>query len=284
MQMRRNCLFTVMLLVMAAWGMRVNAQPARGTDALALAQKETVKYLAKLSDLHCTEIVTQQKLNPKGRVDETERSQFDYLIMMSGNSNEFQLNESRFEAPSSKHKVNATPLLTSNGISTLMLVFHPYYRDAFSFRTEPEEMIGSQATIPIHFVHISGHRTPAALALRGREFPLEIQGTAWLDEASGEVIRLDAGLMGSMSDVGLRSLQVHVEYKPETVGKETWMLPAKAVVDVATPRQHWRNTHIFENYKSFSTDAEQDPNYKVHPDVPAEVSPEANKPNEKEQQ
>ena len=41
-------------------------------------------------------------------------------------------------------------------------------------------------------------------------------------------------------------------------------LPALAVVDVATPRQHWRNTHTFNNYRGFSIDAEQDPNVKVH--------------------
>jgi hypothetical protein len=37
-----------------------------------------------------------------------------------------------------------------------------------------------------------------------------------------------------------------------------------AVVDVTTPRQHWRNTHVFDNYRGFSIEAEQDPNVKVH--------------------
>jgi hypothetical protein len=36
-----------------------------------------------------------------------------------------------------------------------------------------------------------------------------------------------------------------------------------AVVDVVTPRQHWRNTHLFDGYKSFSIDSEQDPNVKI---------------------
>jgi hypothetical protein len=46
------------------------------------------------------------------------------------------------------------------------------------------------------------------------------------------------------------------------------ILPAEAVVDVTTPRQHWRNTHTFDGYKTFSTEAEQDPNVKVHADKP----------------
>jgi len=41
------------------------------------------------------------------------------------------------------------------------------------------------------------------------------------------------------------------------------MVPAKAVVELKTPRQHWRNVHTFHNYKLFSTEATQDPAVKV---------------------
>jgi D-alanyl-D-alanine carboxypeptidase len=68
-----------------------------------------------------------------------------------------------------------------------------------------------------------------------------------------------------MSDVGLRSLSIHVEYKPAMLGKNaaSMTLPSLAVVEVTTPLQHWRNTHVFDAYKSFSTDAEQDANVKI---------------------
>jgi len=58
---------------------------------------------------------------------------------------------------------------------------------------------------------------------------------------------------------------VHVEYKTADLGKtlRNLSLPTVAVVEVTTPRQHWRNTHVFDGYKSFSTDAEQDPNVKI---------------------
>ena len=127
-------------------------------------------------------------------------------------------------------------------------------------------MIDGKPAVPVHFSHIAGRRSPAALALRGREYPLELKGTAWLDRQSGEVVKMDAGLLHDMSDVGLRSLNIHVEYKRTNLGKSmaNIALPTLAVVDVTTPRQHWRNTHVFDDYKSFSTDAEQDPNVKIH--------------------
>jgi hypothetical protein len=156
-------------------------------------------------------------------------------------------------------------MLVSNGLATVLLVFHPYYRDSFNFEAGAEETVEGRVSIPVHFTHIPGRRTPAALALRGREYPLELDGTAWLDKKSGEVVKIDAGLERDMSDIGLRSLKVHVEYKPTDMGKSasTIALPTVAVVEVATNKQHWRNTHVFNSYKSFSTDAEQDPNVKI---------------------
>jgi hypothetical protein len=228
-----------------------------------IAQRQVTAYLAKLADLHCNESVTQEKLAGNGHVEASERAKYDYLIMINGNGNDFELNESRIESSVSHHK--ALPMLVTNGFSTILLVFHPYYRDSFQFTTGADETVSGRPAIPIHFSHINGRRSPAALALRGREFPLELEGTAWLDKQTGEVVKMDAALQHDMKDVGLRSLSIHVEYKPTSLGRNTnpMTLPTMAVVDVKTPRQHWRNTHVFDSYKSFSTDAEPDPNVKV---------------------
>jgi len=277
---KTRTIFALLLLAASAWS--ANGPASIGADPVAIAQEQVAHYVSKLADLHCTETVMQQKLNAKGRVEATESSQFDYLIMMNGNSEEFQLNESRIAKPDSKHKPVPASMLTTNGMTTVLLVFHPYYNDAFSFETGPEEMLAGKAAIPVHFAHITGRRTLAALALRNREFPLELKGTAWLDKQSGQVMQVNAGLMRDMSDVGLRSLDIHVEYTSESLGKEMLTVPSRAVVDVTTPRQHWRNTHVFENYKSFSTDAEQDPNYKVRPEPSESPGQDPSKPKEQQ--
>ena len=80
------------------------------------------------------------------------------------------------------HFVPAKPAakVVTNGFSTVLLVFHPYYRSSFEFETGPDELVDGKPAVPVHFAHIPGRRTPAALALRGREYPLELRGTAWL--------------------------------------------------------------------------------------------------------
>ena len=251
------------------------------SSAFALAQKQISAYLTQLADVHCTEKVTQERLAADGHVEATEREQYDYLIMIGGNEDDFQLSESRIESPGWRHKQLTMPMMVTNGMATILLVFHPYYRESFDFETQPEEMVDGRPAVPIRFTQIRGRRSPAALALRGREYPLELQGTAWLDKSSGGVLKADASLLHEMDDVRLRSLDIHVEYKPIQLRSEAppIMMPALVVVNVTTPRQHWRNTHFFGNYRSFSADAEQDPKVKIHADnekpddSPATASP-----------
>ena len=230
------------------------------------AQKQVVKYISELSNLHCKETVTQEKLTPNGHVQTTERSTYDYLVMMEGNGDDFQLNESRLETKAGAHK--ALPMLVTNGFSTLLLVFHPYYSGAFEFSPGPEETINGVTAVTVHFKHIRGRRTLAALALRNREFPLELQGTAWLDKKTGQVLKMESTLVDDMTDIGLRSLNVHVEYSQVRLGGTAGImtLPVLASVEVTTPKQHWRNSHAFSDYKVFGAEAEQDPNVKVKPD------------------
>jgi len=238
-------------------------QVSQAPGAADLAQRQVTAYLAKLADLHCTETVTQEKLTGNGHVEASEHAKYDYLIMIDGNGDDLQLNESRIEASASHRK--QLPMLVTNGFSTVLLTFHPYYRDSFTFDTGADETIDGKEVIPIHFSHIPGRRSPAALALRGREYPLDLKGTAWLDRKSGDVVRMDVGLLNDMSDIGLRSLTVHVDYKSAMLAgtAKDLSLPSVAVVEVTTPRQHWRNTHIFAAYKSFSTDAEQDSHVRI---------------------
>jgi len=259
--MRRNIsaislFFGLALVPQGTW-----AQSLVPANLVEQAQKQVVAYVGKLADLHCTEDVVQEKLKPNGGTEVSSKSQYDYFLYMQGNSYDFQLSESRLEVGTQKPA--RQPLLLTNGFSTLLLVFHPYYRTSFEFTAGPAETLEGRSVIPVHYAHIRGARTPAALALRGREFPLELEGTAWLDASSGQVVRMDAGLAHEMSDVGMKSLKIRVDYMPSPKATDHFMVPARAMVDLQTPKQHWRNTHTFRNYKLFSTEANQDPAVKV---------------------
>jgi hypothetical protein len=236
-------------------------------QAADLAERRVMADLAELAYVHCTESVIQEKLTGNGHTEAREQAKYDYLVMIDGNGDNLLFNESRQETMAAHHK--QLPMLVTNGFSTLQLIFHPYYRNSFNFESGAEDEVGGEPAVPVYFSEIAGQRAPAALALRGRVYPLSLKGTAWLDKQTGDVVKMDASLLNDMSDVGLRSLSIHVEYKPVSMGKSPAVnLPAKAVVELETPRQHWRNTHIFDAYKRFSAEAEQDSKVTIIAPVP----------------
>jgi hypothetical protein len=224
---------------------------------LARTEKQVASFLDLFSDVKCTELVEQEKLNNKGKIEYQERSRFDYLLIAQNNNGELSLEESRLQEDASPHKKNVS-LLVTNGFATVLLVFHPYYSAGYEFSRAEEDFLDGRPVARVTFRHIKGMRTPSVLLLRGREYPLEMMGTAWIDESTGTIERIQAELQSSMEDVGLRTLRSDVRYAPVSFRgmQDAPWLASEATIEVETPRQHWRNIHRFTNYERFSVDTE----------------------------
>jgi len=256
---RTLCLFTG---VVVGWGAspRPGAAQEQPDALLERTAKQVSFFLDLISEVNCTERVLQEKLTDNGKVVEKEATTYDYLIILSTSDGDLNLVESRIAPKDAKQqkKIRA-PLLISNGFSTLFLVFHPYYAASFQFTREGEESLNRHTLTKIHFQHIPGMRSPAALAVRGREYPLDINGTAWVDAATGVIAKLTANIDSGMEDAGLRTLHSEVRFAPVTFhdSPESFWLPAQTTVEVETRHQHWRNTHRFSDYKRFSVNTKE---------------------------
>ena len=249
----------LLLILTLGSGPQARSQTQDLTALLDRTGKQVEAFLDRVSDVKCTEQVTQEKLNGKGRAEYAEQGTYDYLVLLSGGSDELQLNESRLAAAQRAQARNVS-LLVSNGFSMLFLIFHPYYRSSFRFEAVPEDLASQpQRFFRVRFSHVEGARTPAALAVRGREFPLDLAGTAWIDASTGMVARIEASLQRDMHDVGLRSLSVLCDYEPIPLPgwKQVYWFPVEVNVEVETLRQHWRNVHRFSHYKRFMVDTQE---------------------------
>jgi hypothetical protein len=240
------------------------ARPARAAgdpleELLRRTSEQVSSYLERISEVSCSERVLQEKLGDSGKTVEKEESAFNYLILLSSTNGEMNLVESRLSDQDKPAKKLQRPLLVSNGFATLFLVFHPYYAAGFKFTDDGEENVNGRTLAKVRFQHVPGTRTPAALAVGGREFPLELSGTAWIDIGTGTITRIVAGIDAGMEDVGLRTLRSDVEYMPVTFHNlpDTYWLPSEATIEVETRHQHWRNTHRFSDYKRFSVNTKE---------------------------
>lgn len=210
-------------------------------------------FVQQLPDVKCTERVVQAKLGKGGKAEYQEEATFDFLLMPQVRSGEIAVEESRLALAEPRHRKNL-PLLVSNGFSTLMLIFHPVYRESFEFEPLPDEQLEGRPVARVHFRHVRGKRSPSALILRGREYPLRLEGDAWIDPQTGAILRLSVGLLTSMEDVGLRGFHADVSYRAMSfsTAPQSYWLPVTATIEVETPRQHWRNVHSFADYQLFS--------------------------------
>ena len=228
-------------------------------DLLNRTGEQVSKFRGQFSEVKCTEKVTQEKLGKEDKVELKEESAYDYLVILTNTGGELSLDESRLAVHEAKVDKKNTSLLVTNGFATLFLVFHPYYAGSFRFTAQGDELVGGHLLSKISFQHVRGTRSIAALALRGKEYPLEVSGTAWVDPQTAVITKIVAEIGDSMQDVGLKTLRSEVEYAPVPFRgmKETYWFPSQATVEVETPRQHWRNTHRFTDYKRFSVDTEE---------------------------
>lgn len=222
------------------------------------AANQAGNFLAQFSEVKCTEQVTQQRLKPNGKVEFQEGSTFDYLVILNTTGGDLSFNESRLAQRSDGNPKNL-PLLVTNGFGTLLLIFHPYYQHSFEFTDLEDEVVAGRRLRRLHFQHMRGLRSPAGLVLRGREYPLELEGTAWIDPDSGTVVRVDARFDRGLQDLGLRMLRSEVDYAPVSFpgARQPAWLPALATVEVETQRQHWMNVHHFTSYQRFDVSTQE---------------------------
>ena len=242
--------------VMRAAG--AGAEPSRLDPLLDRTEARVKASLAQISDVECYETVLQAKFAKNGKVEYKENSRFDYVVLFQSPSGEPVMVESRL-AKEGPNKPKNIPLLLTNGFSTLLLIFHPYYAAGFQFTDLGEETVDGRVCVKVHFQHIKGLRSTTALLLGGREYPLDLQGTALIEKSSGRVFKIEAALESSMEDVGLRSLETEVEYAPVSFQGTTqpYWLPTVATIEVESVHQHWRNEHRFTAYHLFETSVKE---------------------------
>ena len=237
----------------------ITADASPSLDALVRARKYVQDYFEKFSDLTCKESVSQIVLNNSGHTLYRENSAYDYQFETTATSGTVKFNETR-EPHNPAFRDPARTLLVTTGFASLLLIAHPMYETSYVFEPAGTESIGGVSYSRIRFTPVPGASSPASLRLRGKNYPLPMSGTLWIDPQSGAIVKLEAKVDSSMNDLGLAGLRSEVHYAPHTFrdpAESVWIAES-AVIDVDTPRQHWRNLHKFTDYKRFNVNVHEE--------------------------
>lgn len=241
------------------------APPADAQGAAKAPLRELLERVGRSVELFreqfpavvCTEKVSQTRLGNKGNVLQHQESLFDYLIFFKQRGRDLRIEESRVQK-SKAQKAGSKPLLVTSGFATLLLIFDPVYQDCYEFSQVSEESWEGRRVLNLRFQHVNGTRSTAALRIGTRDEPLDLKGNAWIDPESAAVVRVAAELSVPLAERGLRTFAADVHYSPirfESAPEVFW-LPSSAVIEVGARLQHWRNTHLFADYRRFSVTSE----------------------------
>ena len=221
-------------------------------EPLLRARKSVEKFFEQSANVVSTERVTQAIVGKNSKPVYREESLFDYQLQASNNSGSLKLVESR-DSRKAAFRDPARTLLITSGFASMLLVVHPMYEASYTFEPAGEEVIDGAAIVKFSFKPVPGASSPAALQLRGHNYPLPLSGTLWIDPQSGAVLKLIAAVDSGVSDLGLQGMRSEIHYAnvrfhdPE----EIYWMPVSAIIDVETARQHWRNVHRFTQYRRF---------------------------------
>jgi hypothetical protein len=225
---------------------------AAAMEALDRARKTVDQFFEKSANVVCAESITQVILGKDGKPSYREESKYDYQLEANSSSGSLKLKESR-DARKLPFRDPARTLLVTNGFASLLLIVHSTYEASYQFEPAGEHVIDGVTVEEIHFKPVPGGTSPAALKLRGKNYPLPLFGTIWIEKQTGAITRLSAAVDSSLKDLGLREMRSDIHYsliqfhEPE----EAYWMPVSATIDLETPMQHWRNVHRFTAYRRF---------------------------------
>jgi hypothetical protein len=227
------------------------------SDLLERAGEHAKLFWDQFTAVTCTEELSQEKLNEKGKTAIRTDSRYDYLIVMGWDKGNLLVDESRVEVAAPRKGRPTGSLLATRGFATLLLILHPDFQSSYTFSTPVEEP--STHLMRIDFLPRPGGRSPGAMELKGREYPIEWEGSAWMDPATAAVVRMETRWKEPPAALGLVSLHSDVHYAPFDLRQgQTYWLPNSATIELKTLHQSWKNEHRFAKYRLFSVDVKDE--------------------------
>jgi hypothetical protein len=198
-------------------------------------------------------------LRKKCRV--TYRGKFNYLVLVHPTESNQLMGEYRTDLkgrPIDYRNLGHGRILLTYGFTTTPLRhFHPQNQASCRFRDFGRQSAGGQMTEVVGFVEIPGkYPWPTEWRHGNAVAALYLQGLAWIDVTTHQIVRIETFLVTPPADGDLESLKTRVEFSAiqlRQASSALW-LPTEVVVDVSLHHHHFRNVHRYSTFKTFQVE------------------------------
>jgi hypothetical protein len=235
-------------------------QPARSQQALPMILEKTGErvdeFFRDITNLVAHEEVTQERVDEKTHVQAREHLQYNYMIVLHRDETPPRFEEYRadVEGKPGAQKGATKGYSVTYGFTLKCMNFATRHLPDSRFRYLGDEMVGDRKTHVVAFAQQPGHATIAEMVSGSwGSVKVLVQGIAWIDEKSFQIVRLRTDLLAPPTEAGLERQTTEVtfnEVKLPDIETPMW-LPGKVTVDAVFRGQVFRNEHRYTNYEHF---------------------------------
>jgi hypothetical protein len=215
-------------------------------------------------DTSSHEEIAMEVLHPNGKVAQSQAQHFEYLMVKTSDENGLRLSEYRTDKAGNR----TTPgggsddarYMVTLGFASAPLIFHPDYQTGSALRLLGRQRLDGHDTLVIAFAE----RPATAKMLE--EFRISnasavvlIQGIAWVDAATYQVLRMRTDLLKPVPEVRLEAQTTDVRFGEvhfPARDRGLW-LPQEVAVTVHWNGRTFRNRHHYSDYELFQVKTHQ---------------------------
>ena len=242
------------------------------------AAKRVHDFIDSVNKITATEKLENELLDRSGFPSSRESRSFSYVVGIE-EVRKGMLNVEEYRNGSVDPDIFPQHIATI-GLPSLVLIFHPSYRDDFEVSCEGLSRWGGGLAWQVHFrqraekpSRLRGYR------VGGRMTPVSLRGRAWIAADTYQVVRLETDIVSPLPEIRLKAEHISVDYGPVAFRKynaKLWLpQTAELYFDFNNRRMHRR--HQFSNYLLFAIDEKEkisDPKMPVDADPAASPSPD----------
>jgi len=216
------------------------------------------EFTSNLEKFAATELVEHYAVSGGKLKGSPDSRKFDYVVTVTQNRvGTFLLEEYRNGlAGPDQFPAHVATL----GLPALALVFHPQLATDFNFTCEGLGELGQRPVWQVHFAQKEDRPVRMrAYVVNGRVFDVRMEGRAWIDPGSFQVMRMETELMAPIPQIELTSEHIAIEYEQvqfRTQKIQIW-LPRQGELYVERRGRRYYRKHTFSDFQVFNVDTSQ---------------------------
>ncbi len=195
-----------------------------------------------------------------GRTDgQYLKRRYHYIITAPTSPDELAFEEFRTDLKDESlnpDELKGAYLLTS-GHASSPIYFHPRARPGCAFRYLGRDRSGRRAHAVAFAQNAEVAQTTGSINLLGTEVLLYVQGVAWIDPDSFQILKMRLDLLVPRTDVGLEQHTTWIEFEEvrfDNASRTLW-LPREVRILIVWKGWRFANRHGYSQYRLFSVES-----------------------------